>query len=153
AFAPLVASKPKLLLLSSSQLQEINLGNFHHGSCSSLIEELGFQLVSSPKLNNIEPNTIVPISIETLPQFNEANSVVMLGSNFSERKELDFESHQLSNIKQAWLENAIAQSLDASSSGRVYFIPAYLCLGLPGTIGTKLYLEELEQQLLSPQQK
>ncbi|MEM7594047.1 MAG: ABC transporter substrate-binding protein, partial [Cyanobacteria bacterium P01_A01_bin.83] len=46
AFAPLVASKPKLLLLSSSQLQEINLGNFHHGSCSSLIEELGFQLVS-----------------------------------------------------------------------------------------------------------
>ncbi|MEM8672891.1 MAG: iron-siderophore ABC transporter substrate-binding protein [Cyanobacteria bacterium P01_G01_bin.67] len=149
AFAPLVASNPKLLLLSSSQWQEINLGNFHHGSCSSLIEELGFQLVSSPKLNDAKPNTIVPISIETLPQFNEADSIVMLGSNFSERKELDnFESHQLSNIKQAWSENAIAQSLDASQAGRVYFIPAYMCLGLPGAIGTRLYLKELEQQLL-----
>ncbi|MEM8677670.1 MAG: hypothetical protein AAGF83_27995 [Cyanobacteria bacterium P01_G01_bin.67] len=139
-------------MLSSSQLQEINLGNFNHGSCSSLIEELGFQLISSPELNNAEPNTIVPISIETLPQFNEADSIVMLGSNFSERKELDnFESHQLSNIKQAWSENAIAQSLDVSKAGRVYFIPAYLCLGLPGAIGTELYLEELKEQLLPPE--
>ncbi|MEM8672888.1 MAG: iron-siderophore ABC transporter substrate-binding protein [Cyanobacteria bacterium P01_G01_bin.67] len=151
-FAPLVASNPKLLLLSSSQLQEINLGNFNHGTCSSLIEELGFQLISSPELNNTEPNTIVPISIETLPQFNQADSVVMLGSNFSEREELDnFESHQLSKIKQAWSENEIAQSLDASQAGRVYFIPAYLCLGLTGAIGTKLYLEELEKQLIPPQ--
>ena len=55
-------------------------------------------------------------------------------------------------MKQAWAKNAIAQSLDASKSDRVYFIPAYLCLGLPGTIGTELYLEELERQLLPPQQ-
>ncbi|MGP1387546.1 MAG: hypothetical protein ACTS2F_28560 [Thainema sp.] len=26
--------------------------------------------------------------------------------------------------------------------------PAYLCLGLPGPIGTELYLEELQEQLL-----
>ena len=64
----------------------------------------------------------------------------------------NFNKNQLLEIKQAWQENAIAQSLDASQAGRVYFIPAYLCLGLPGTIGTELYLEELEQQLLPPQQ-
>ena len=40
--------------------------------------------------------------------------------------------------------------MDASKAGRVYFIPTYLCAGLPGAIGTKLYLEELEQQLLPP---
>ena len=44
-----------------------------------------------------------------------------------------------------------AQSLDASQAGRVYFIPAYLCAGLPGPIGTELYLEELKEQLLPAQ--
>lgn len=120
--------------------------------CHSLPQELGFQIVSSPKLDRPKANQPVPISLEALPQFNEADSVIVLGHNFDKQKEPDnFNRYQLSNIKQTWKNNAIAQSLDASSSGRVYFIPAYLCLGLPGTIGTKLYLEELEQQLLSPE--
>ncbi|PSN77790.1 hypothetical protein C8B47_20200 [filamentous cyanobacterium CCP4] len=62
-----------------------------------------------------------------------------------------FSSYQLDQLKQAWGDNAIAQSLVASQAGRVYFIPAYLCLGLPGPIGTELYLEELKQQLLPAQ--
>ncbi|MEM9266963.1 MAG: hypothetical protein AAGA46_15715 [Cyanobacteria bacterium P01_F01_bin.13] len=45
----------------------------------------------------------------------------------------------------------MAQSLDASKSGRVYFVPGYLCRGLPGPIGTELYLNELKQKLLSAQ--
>ncbi|MEM9274140.1 MAG: iron-siderophore ABC transporter substrate-binding protein [Cyanobacteria bacterium P01_F01_bin.143] len=148
--APLVAKNPKLLLLSSSQLQQINLGNFNHGACSSLIEELGFQLVSSPQFDNSNLNRIVPISIEMLPQFNEADLIVMLGHSLDQQEEVNnFESNQLSKIKQAWQSNAIAQSLDASKAGKVYFIPSYLCLGLPGTIGTEIYLKELEDQLLS----
>ncbi|NEQ29430.1 MAG: hypothetical protein F6K04_00200 [Leptolyngbya sp. SIO4C5] len=94
-----------------------------------------------------------PISIETLPQMNEADSVIMLGSNFDPPKHItgddQFETAQLADIKASWEESAIAQSLDASQAGRVYFIPAYLCLGLPGAIGTELYLEELQEKLLS----
>jgi iron complex transport system substrate-binding protein len=132
-FAPLVASNPKMLLLYS------------------LPQKLGFQVVSSPKLDEPKANQSVPISIETLPQFDEANSVIVLGHNFEELKQVNnFSENQLSNIKQEWSENAIAQSLDASKAQRVYFIPAYLCLSLPGAIGTKLYLKQLEQQLLSP---
>ena len=150
--APLVAKNPKLLLLSSSQLQQINLGKFNHGACSSLIEELGFQLVSSPQFDNSNPSKVVPISVEILPQFNEADLIVMLGHSFDRQEEVNnFESHQLSKIKQAWQSNVIAQSLDASKAGKVYFIPSYLCLGLPGAIGTKLYLEELNEHLLSSQ--
>lgn len=62
-----------------------------------------------------------------------------------------FEEHQLTDFEQAWEKNALAQSLNASKAGRVYFIPAYLCLGLPGPIGTELYLNELREQMLSPQ--
>jgi iron complex transport system substrate-binding protein len=43
----------------------------------------------------------------------------------------------------------IAQSLDASQAGQVYFVQGYLCATLPGPIGTELYLEELQEQLFS----
>jgi iron complex transport system substrate-binding protein len=149
-FAPLVASNPKMLLLYSEQLEEITLSRPAE-LCHSLPQKLGFQVVSSPKLDEPKANQSVPISIETLPQFDEANSVIVLGHNFEELKQVNnFSENQLSNIKQEWSENAIAQSLDASKAQRVYFIPAYLCLSLPGAIGTKLYLKQLEQQLLSP---
>jgi iron complex transport system substrate-binding protein len=148
-FAPLVASNPKMLLLYLGQLEEITLS--HPAQlCHSLPQKLGFQIVSSPKLDKPKANQPVPISIEALPQFNEADSVIVLGQNFDQLEEPDnFNRHQVSNVKQAWSENAIAQSLDASKAGRVNFIPAYLCLSLPGAIGTKLYLEELEKQFLN----
>lgn len=151
-FAPLVAAHPRMLLLSSSQLQEINLGNSSHGLCNSLVKALGFQLVFPPGSDDSE--LLVPLPLEALPQLNEADSIILLGSNFSELSQLkrtnDFEHHQLSNLRKAWKQNAIAQSLQASKSGRVYFIPAYLCLGLSGPIGTELYLNELQAQLLNP---
>ena len=147
-FAPLVASNPKMLLLYSEQLKQFTLS--HPAQlCHSLPQELGFQMVSSPKLDSPKLNGPVPISIENLPQFNKADSVIVLGQNFEDLKGIsNFNQNQVSNVKQAWSKNAIAQSLDASKAGRVYFIPAYLCLGLPGAIGTELYLEELKQLLL-----
>ncbi|MGP1386521.1 MAG: hypothetical protein ACTS2F_23375 [Thainema sp.] len=54
------------------------------------------------------------------------------------------------NSDASLLYRAIAQFLDASQAGRVYFIPAYFCRGLPGAIGTELYLEELKEQSLAP---
>ncbi|MEM6612427.1 MAG: iron-siderophore ABC transporter substrate-binding protein [Cyanobacteria bacterium P01_C01_bin.72] len=149
SFAPIVQAHPQLLLLSSSKLQRIDLITSYF-NCASVIENLGFKLVSPPEIKNSQTNRLHPISIETLPELNNADSVILLGHNFSELENTDdFTAHQLSQLKQAWSNNAIAQSMDASKAGRVYFIPTYLCAGLPGTIGTELYLKELEKQLLS----
>jgi len=152
SFAPLVATYPKLLLLGSSQLQQINIEH-SGGPCSSFIQKLGFQLVFLPGMEEPDPNSSIPVSLETLPQLNEADLIVLLGHNFDNLNSIEnmdrFEEHQLSNLKQAWENNAIAQSLDASKAGRVYFISTYLCRGLPGAIGTELYLEALKEQLLS----
>jgi len=153
ALAPVVANHPKVLLLRSGNLQDIAVGNKAFGQCSALLQDLGFQLLSPPELTEFEQNTPTTISLETLPKLNEADIILLLGTNFGQPKELTgteaFEDHQLSNLKQNWQENAITQSLDASQDGRVYFMPYYLCIGLPGPIGTELYLEELQEQLLS----
>ncbi|MEM7797057.1 MAG: iron-siderophore ABC transporter substrate-binding protein, partial [Cyanobacteria bacterium P01_C01_bin.118] len=152
-FASLVATHPKVVLLSSSELRDIRLANPNE-PCGTLIQALGFQFVLPPRVNKDKTSAYTPISLETLPQLNEADLVILLGHNFSDLEQLDsierFEAQQLSKLKQAWEENAIAQSLDASQAGRVYFIPIYLCRGLPGPIGTELYLEELKEQLLAP---
>lgn len=151
-FASVVESAPKLLLLNSSELRDIFLVTNRNGLCSSLLKDLGFQLVFLSNVPQNSPAPLIPISLETLPQLNQADSVILLGNNFSKPNQLkqvtNFEDHQLSRLKQAWSKNAIAQSLNVSKSGKVYFIPTYLCLGLPGSIGTDLYLNELRKQLL-----
>ncbi|RUT07374.1 hypothetical protein DSM106972_026350 [Dulcicalothrix desertica PCC 7102] len=52
-------------------------------------------------------------------------------------------------FKQQWYNSSIAQSLKASKNGRVYFVPSYLCLGLPSPIGAELFLNQVRQKLLS----
>ena len=150
AFAPVVDAHPNMLLLGAIQWEELYLGDRNYGLCSALLEDLGFQLMTPPGLKNAVPDAPVPISRETLSQLNDADSVIMFTGNLNEFDRQDnFEEHQTNHIKQAWQEDVIAQSLDASQAGRIYFIPGYLCRGLPGAIGTELYLEELQEQLLS----
>jgi len=150
-FAPVVAAHPKMLLLGAIQWQELYLGDSNYGLCSSLLEELEFQLVTPPGLDDAVPDAPIPISHETLSQLNHADSVIVFTGNLDPfNSQNNFEDHQVKHIKQAWEKDAIAQSLDASKAGRVYFIPGYLCRGLPGPIGTELYLNKLRQQLLSP---
>lgn len=147
-FAPFVTEYPNVLLLSSSQLQEVYVGNTAHGLCSSLLTDLGFNLVSPKGLRENQPGAPVPVSLETLAQVEGVDLIILLGSDSSKLENPDnFREQQLLGLKQAWEKNAIAQSLNASKAGRVYFIPAYLCLGLPGPIGTELYLNELREQL------
>lgn len=146
--APLTAKYHKMLIIDSDQLENMELvdSTLH---CGSILEELGFKFVLPPGW--VESNFERAISLEVLPQLNEAELIILLGGNFREFDSFDnFEQSQLSELKQVWSENAIAQSLDASKAGRVYSIPSYLCFSYPGPIGTKLYLEELEQQLLPP---
>ncbi|QYO68703.1 ABC transporter substrate-binding protein [Leptolyngbya sp. 7M] len=151
-FSTFVAQYPNVLLLSSGQLQEIYMGNSAHGLCSSLLTDLGFNLVTLEGAEENRPGMPVPISLETLSQIKNADLIILLGSDLTRLDSAEtFREKQLSGLKQAWERNAIVQSLNASKAGRVYFIPAYLCLGLPGPIGTELYLNELKQQLLPNQ--
>jgi iron complex transport system substrate-binding protein len=149
-FAPLVATHPKVLLLTIPQMQDITL-TWTATLCSSVIEKLGFQLVFPPGLDNKSKlRWDIPISLETLPQL-EADSVILLGINYGAPSSMDnFENHQLAELKQAWQENVLSESFKASKAGRVYFIPYEMCSGISGSISTELYLEELKKQLLPP---
>jgi iron complex transport system substrate-binding protein len=151
-FSKVVANSPKLLLLSLTGLEEIYLGTHGHGRCSSLLKNLGFQLVDLPEYKMSQSEALIPISLENLPALNHADHILLLGNDFNSlNSNTSFEDHQLAHVKRTWKENMIAQRLTASRNGRVYFIPAYLCLGLPGSIGTKLYLAELKKQILNRQ--
>jgi iron complex transport system substrate-binding protein len=113
---------------------------------------LGFELVSPPKSNSSPSDSFTTISLEVLPQLEEADLIILLGYDFTQLESLkdmsNFGEHQVTNLQQEWSKNAIAQSLKGSKEGKVYYIPAYLCFGLTGAIGTELYLNELKKQLL-----
>ncbi|MBE9180594.1 iron-siderophore ABC transporter substrate-binding protein [Oculatella sp. LEGE 06141] len=153
--APVVASHPKVLMLSSTDMTEVRLFTPQENYCAALVEDLGFQLVYPPAIDPAQLQASVPISLEQIPQMNQADLVMLFGVDFavagSSTDSNRFQQHQLMRFQQAWEKSAIAQSLDASKAGRVYFIPAYLCLGLPGPVGTDLYLNELQRQLLPTQ--
>lgn len=153
-FAAVVAEHPDVLMLSSGDAQTFSLISSSNSFCGALVKELGFQLLYPSGLQEAEIRTPAEVSLEALPELNGADSVILLGFNWDIPMQStagsEFTSHQLNRLKQAWANNAIAQSLNASKAGRVYFIPAYLCLGLPGPIGTELYLDELKTQILSP---
>jgi iron complex transport system substrate-binding protein len=151
-FAPMVATHPKVLMLSSTDMSEIRLFTPQENSCAALVEELGFELVFPPGMTSTQLQNSIPISLEQLPQMNQADLVMLFGVDFAVTGEPtdpdSFQQHQLTRLQQAWEKSAIAQSLNASKAERVYFIPVYMCLALPGPIGTELYLEELQEQLL-----
>ncbi|WP_228015919.1 iron-siderophore ABC transporter substrate-binding protein [Synechocystis salina] len=133
-FSKIVANYPKILLLHAQDLQELSIAN-NESICSSLIEELGFELVSLPEVDTSK-NSRLPLSLEALPKLDNANSIIILGYNFQEFSKLinrqNFTEHQLSNLQQKWSKNPITQSMKASQENRVYYIPTYLCTGLPG---------------------
>lgn len=154
-FAAVVEQHPNLLLLASEDAQTFNLMSHTNSFCGSLLNDLGFHLIYPQGLDESALSTPTSVSLETLPQMNAADSIILFGFKWDAptQNTTTFEAHQLNRLKQAWDKNAIAQSLKASQAKRVYFIPAYVCLGLPGPIGTELYLNDLEAQLLSlPQQ-
>ncbi len=154
-FESLVASHPTALVLSSSNSREFQVLSSPDNLCSSLVSDLGFEVLSLSEQNqgNSDGSRPMPISIEALPQFEQADSIVLLGSDtrtINQFNDLaEFQESQTASLKAEWEKNAIAQSMKASQNGRVYYVPVYLCLGLPGPIGTELYLEELQEQLLS----
>lgn len=156
--APVVAKYPKLLVLGTDNLQK-NISIVNPNSyLGEILQGIGFELVSLPSLKN-DSKPLIPISIETLPQLNQADSIIVMGYNLNLGKELqsgankqfnrDIENNQSQPAKNAWKKNAIAQSLTASKQDRVYFATYYRWNGLNGPIGTELIIEQLREFLLS----
>ena len=152
-FAPVIKTYPKMLMLISEEAQVFHLVSHTNSRCGAVIQALGFQPVYPSGVTGTDPTSVPAVSLETLPELDAADSILVFGYQWNTSELTDmtaFGQHQNTAPKQAWENNAIAQSLNASQAGRVYFIPAYLCLGLPGPIGTELYLDELKTQFLSP---
>ncbi len=159
-FAPVVAKYPRLLILGTDQLQK-NISIINPDSyLGEVLQGIGFELVSLPSQKTNKP--LIPISIETLPQLDRADIIIVLGYSLSggEKKQSaqnkkvktglyeQIENNQLQTAKQAWQGNAIAQSLSASEENRVYFATYYAWNGLSGPIGTELVIEQLREFLL-----
>ena len=149
-FAPVVKNHPQIAMLTSSDMQTVNTISHTNSRCGTLVQDLGFQPVYLDDVAADDPTSVAEVSIEALPELDEADSILLFGydwdtSGLTEMTAFDQQQNQ--TLKQAWEKNAIAQSLTASKAGRVYFLPAYLCMGLPGPIGTELYLNELKTQL------
>lgn len=150
ALASVVTKYPKVLMLSSEQLnRNINVVN-NNDFCGGIIEDLGFELVSTSKEKQQSVNQ--QTSIEILPTL-DTDLIIIQTHNigaFTQLPNVDkLESNQLEAFKQQWYKSKIAQSLKASQDGRVYFVPSYLCLGLPGPVGAEVFLNELRHKLLS----
>lgn len=147
--SPIVKAHPKVLMLDTNGLNQNIFLSDSTRPCDRLVEALGFQLVS---LTEQEPQSYLQnISLEILPQL-DSDLIIIQGWDFSQHDQLadakDIKTNQLQGIKQEWSENAIAQSMQASQEGRVYFVSSYLCNGLPGPIGAEIFLDELQKQLL-----
>ncbi|MCF4965909.1 iron-siderophore ABC transporter substrate-binding protein [Nostoc sp. CMAA1605] len=149
ALAPVVKAYPKVLMVSSEQLNSsINLVT-PLDFCGALLEDIGFKLAT---VSTTTPTNITqPISVEILPQL-DADLIIVQGHNIVELSNIknttSFTKIQLQSVQKSWQTNTIAQSLSASRNNRVYFIPTYICLGLPSPSGTQITLQSLQEQLL-----
>ena len=150
ALQPIANTYPKMLMLGSNQLNKnLQIDPYNHSSsCSSLVEDLGFELVFPPNSNK-QTQAGGNTSIEILLQLDADLIIVQAWNSDFSNLGNNLVEHQLQPVKKQWKENAIAQSMNASKQGRVYFTSAYLCRALPGPIGAKIFLEELQQKLLS----
>ncbi|ACK67022.1 periplasmic binding protein [Rippkaea orientalis PCC 8801] len=152
-FSEVVKTHPKVLLLGMNRLQENVYLIDHNSYLGELLQGLGFQLVSLPSQQKTRPS--IPISIEVLPQLNEANMIIILGYNTNaeplektpngQKLQRLVEKNQIQTAKQSWEDNKIAQSLTASQKNRVFFTTYYRWNGLNGPSGTRLILDELRQ--------
>lgn len=148
ALQPVVSRYPRVLLLGSERLGKgIQIDPYNHDSyCSALMADLGFQIVFPPNSEGKEAQG-GNVSLELLPQLAaDLIFVEAYNTDFSNLGQ-DVVDNQIASVKQQWNKNAIAQSLPASKSDRVYFTSAYLCRALPGPIGAKIFLDQLQQQL------
>lgn len=149
---PVIGDSPKVLMLGASRLNsgEI-LAITSQSYLGELMEGLGFELVAPENGKNS-----APLSLEALPELDEADHIFVLGYNLGDESGQQPENpdellqRQTSGIREDWQENAITQSLFATKNEQVYFGTYLLWNGLNGPIGTRLVLQDIEQMLLNP---
>ena len=146
AIAPFVLQYPHVLLLLSHHLSQSIQLETRHSACGSLLENLGFQVIVPVELKD-SMQASHDISLEALTQLDADLIIVEAFNRDARATTQDPVAEQLHTVKQQWHENAIAQSMTASQEGHVYFTTVYLCHGLQGPIGTRIFIEELQQQL------
>jgi iron complex transport system substrate-binding protein len=148
--APVVENYPRALMVASEQLtQSVDLVT-SKDFCGKLLEDLGFQLVT---LSSDAPKDITQsISVEVLPQL-DADLIVVQGHDMAGMSQIEnvsnFSENQVQPIQQSLNSNSITQSLSVSKENRVYYVPTYICRGLPSPSGSRLALESLQTQLSS----
>ncbi|MGD1908233.1 MAG: ABC transporter substrate-binding protein [Leptolyngbyaceae cyanobacterium] len=159
ALADAVKAHPKLLMIGSTSLEDRMFTIGPDSYLGKLVESVGFELVSPPT-----PFSTVgsPVSLEILPELDEADSIILLGYNrdvkalteasqddFADQSPADWlENHQIQPIQASWRESAIAQTLTANKENRVYFV-TYARWGLLNNpIGAELVLSQLQQFFL-----
>lgn len=143
---PIVAKDPKVLLLLSEQLSQGVRLETANSACGALLEDVGFQVVVPAALSQSQEPSHV-ISLESLTNLDMDWILIEGFSSQNIVKTPNPEEQQVQAIKTEWSENAIAQSLQPSKAGKVYFTPVYLCHALLGPIGTEIFLSDLYQQL------
>ncbi|WP_107666507.1 ABC transporter substrate-binding protein [Cyanothece sp. BG0011] len=154
--ASVVEKSPKLLLLGMNNLQDQVIVIQPNTYLGEVMQGVGFEIVSLPSVKAKGPS--IPISVEALPQLNEADIIIVMGYSqdtdetidSSSEKSLDsfVKTSQSKPAQQSWQNNQIANGLEASQNDRVYFTTYHLWNGLNGPNGTQLILEELRDFLL-----
>ena len=153
--ASVLETQPKVLVLTAESL---SLGNFQAITAASFIGELleavGFELVYPPN----STTTAAPLSIEILPDLDEADSIFVLGYNrdlaqpskaTAGTDPANLVQQQVAGIEAEWTGNEIAQSLTASQENRVYFTTFYQWNLFNGPIGTELILADQRRFFLA----
>ncbi|MDJ0658640.1 MAG: iron-siderophore ABC transporter substrate-binding protein [Crocosphaera sp.] len=154
--ASVVEKHPKLLLLGMNSLQNQVIVIQPNTYLGEVMQGVGFEIVSLPSIKVKGPS--IPISVEALPQLNEADIIIVMGHSSDTEKTIDTSSEksldsfvktsQSKPVQESWQSNKIAQGLKASKNDRVYFTTYYLWNGLNGPNGTQLILNELREFLL-----
>ncbi|MFG6101422.1 ABC transporter substrate-binding protein [Leptothoe sp. EHU-05/26/07-4] len=155
--ADAIAVHPKLLLLGANRLAQDAFVIGADSYLGELLSGVGFQLISQPNVIGTEP-----ISIEALPELNDADTIIILGYDFdliNERLENSdssadisaqdlLETNQVKVVKQDWETNEIAQALTASKENRVFFATFFKWNAINGPIGAELILADLHRFFL-----
>ncbi len=154
--ASVVEKSPKLLLLGMNNLQDQVIVIQPNTYLGEVMQGVGFEIVSLPSVKAKGPS--IPISVEALPELNEADIIIVMGYNLNSEETIDTSSEKSSNssihtsqlkpAQQSWQNNKIANTLEASQNDRVYFTTYYLWNGLNGPNATQLILDELRDFLL-----
>ena len=156
-----IKAHPRVLILTGESMNKgVLFVLTGEGYIGEVLESIGFDVVEPPgPIRNF-----IPLSIEILPELNQADLIFVLGYTSAAIQTIETEdltntkslletkdalvNQQVSRIRTDWQNNPIAQSLKASKSDRVYFHTFYEWNVLNGPLGAELILTQLRESLL-----